>query len=119
MSFIRFAGHDRRDCPSRFEVLDTRIFGRSLVENGVVIDLSQMKTVTVDPDTRTANSSWSNGWRPDRAQQYGLVNNHRNDLQRWHGWTYLRRGYGSLIGAYGLADNLLSAQVVTADGQLS
>jgi len=29
------------------------------------------------------------------------------------------RGYGSLIGAYGLAaDNLLSAQVVTADGQL-
>jgi len=28
-------------------------------------------------------------------------------------------GYGSLIGAYGLAaDNLLSAQVVTADGQL-
>jgi len=28
-------------------------------------------------------------------------------------------GYGSLTGAYGLAaDNLLSAQVVTADGQL-
>lgn len=31
----------------------------------------------------------------------------------------LRGGYGSLIGAYGLAaDNMLSAQVVTADGQL-
>jgi len=35
----------------------------SVVENGVVIDLSQMKTVTVDPDsTHSSRSSWSNGW---------------------------------------------------------
>jgi len=40
---VRGAGHE--------------IFGRSLIENGV-IDLFQMKTVTVDPTQRTPNSSW-------------------------------------------------------------
>jgi len=51
-----FVGHDH-GLPSQFEREDT-IAGRALSE-GVVIDLSQMRTVTVDPDQRTAHS-WSN-----------------------------------------------------------
>jgi len=42
----------------------------------------------------------------------------RNLLRRWHGWIYPGRR-AAATGAYGLGiDNLLSAQVVTADGQL-
>ncbi len=40
-------------------------------------------------------------------------------FQRWDGWIHSGGGYGLLIGKYGLAvDNLLSAQVVTATGDL-
>jgi len=71
-----------------------------------------MRAVTVDPDKRTAQIRWSNGNLIEGG------NHHRNQLQRWHGWTDSRGGYGLYYGAYGLAaDNLLSAQVVTADGQ--
>lgn len=58
---IRGAGHE--------------IFGRSLIENGVVIDLSQMRAVTVDPDTRTAQiqAGATASDLIEAAQQYGLA----------------------------------------------
>jgi len=92
----------------QFEVQDTR-FSDDLRENGVVIDLSQMRAITVDPVARTAHvqagatgelieAAENTGWRPLQ-----------NRLQRWHDRTDPGGGYGSLIGVYGLAaDNLLS-----------
>ncbi len=51
------------------------IFGRSLLGNGVVIDLSQMKAVTVDPNKRTAQiqAGATAGDLIEAAQQYGLA----------------------------------------------
>jgi len=87
----------------------------------VVIDLSQMKTVTIDPDTRTAQiqAGATAGDLIEAAQQYGLATTTGTISSVGMTGLTLGGGYGSLIGAYGLAaDNLLSAQVVTADGQL-
>jgi FAD/FMN-containing dehydrogenase len=104
---VRGAGHE--------------IFGRSLRENGVVIDLSQMKTITVDPVAHTAQvqSGATAGELIGAAEKYGLATTTGTVSSVGMTGLTLGGGYGSLIGAYGLAaDNLLSAQVVTADGQL-
>jgi FAD/FMN-containing dehydrogenase len=95
--------------------------GRALVENGVVIDLSQMKAVTIDPDARTAliQGGSTAGDLIEAAQKYGLATATGSVSSVGMSGFTLGGGYGSLMGAYGLAaDNLLSAQVVTADGQL-
>ncbi|MGL4621358.1 MAG: FAD-binding oxidoreductase, partial [Chroococcidiopsis sp.] len=53
------------------------------------------------------------------AEKYGLATTTGNISSVGMTGLTLGGGYGSLLGAYGLAaDNLLSAQVVTADGQL-
>ncbi|MDV2997496.1 MAG: 6-hydroxy-D-nicotine oxidase [Chroococcidiopsis sp. SAG 2025] len=104
---VRGAGHE--------------IFGRSLRENGIVIDLSQMKTITVDPVARTAQvqSGVTAGELIGAAEKYGLATTTGTVSSVGMTGLTLGGGYGSLLGAYGLAaDNLLSAQVVTADGQL-
>jgi hypothetical protein len=95
--------------------------GRALVENGIVIDLSQMKAVTIDPDARTARiqGGATAGDLIEAAQKYGLATATGIISSVGMAGFTLGGGYGSLTGAYGLgADNLLSAQVVTADGQL-
>ena len=95
--------------------------GRALVENGVVIDLSQMRAVTIDPDARTAQvqGGATAGDLSETAQKYGLATTTGTISSVGMSGFTLGGGYSSLLGAYGLAaDNLLSAQVVTADGQL-
>ena len=95
--------------------------GRALREQGVVIDCSLMRAVTIDPETRTARvqGGATAGDLIEAAQHYGLATTTgTNSIVGLAGFT-LGGGYGSLMGAYGLgADNLLSAQVVTADGEL-
>ncbi len=104
---VRGAGHE--------------IFGRSLRENGVVIDLSQMRSVTIDPVARTAQiqAGATMGNLIEAAEKYGLATATGTISGVGMTGLTLGGGYGPLIGAYGLvADNLLSAQVVTADGRL-
>jgi len=91
--------------------------GRALSE-GVVIDLSQMRTVTVDPDQRTAHvqAGATISDLIEATTQYGLVTARTCSAVGMAGFT-LGGGYSlsqELMGC----DNLLSAQVVTADGQL-
>jgi len=95
--------------------------GRALCEGGVVIDCSPMRAVTIDPAARTARAQGGatagdliNAARQDRlATTTGTVS-----TVGMAGLT-LGGGYGPLMGTYGLvADNLLSAQVVAADGDL-
>jgi FAD/FMN-containing dehydrogenase len=95
--------------------------GRALVEKGVVIDLSQMRAVTIDPATRTAQiqAGVTADDLIEAAQQYGLATTTGTMSTVGMAGFTLGGGYSVLMGAYGLgADNLLSAQVVTADGQL-
>lgn len=104
---VRGAGHE--------------IFGRSLREDGVVIDLSQMKAIAIDPVARTAQiqSGVTAGELIGAAEKYGLATTTGTVSSVGMTGLTLGGGYGPLIGAHGLAaDNLLSAQVVTADGQL-
>ena len=95
--------------------------GRALSEQGVTIDLSQMRAVTIDPAARTAQVQGGATANDliETAQKYGLATTTGAiSSVRMAGFT-LGGGYSSLIGAYGLgADNLLSVQVVTDDGQL-
>ncbi|NJP12043.1 MAG: FAD-dependent oxidoreductase [Cyanobacteria bacterium CRU_2_1] len=94
--------------------------GRSLSE-GVVIDLSQMRTVTVDPVARTAQAQAGVTISDliEITTQYGLVAATGTCSAVGMAGFTLGGGYSPFNGAYGLGiDNLLSAQVVTADGQL-
>lgn len=94
--------------------------GRALYENGIVIDCSLMRAVTIDSGARTARVQGGANASDliDAMQKDGLATTTGYCLTGMAGFT-LGGGYGPLIGAYGLAvDNLLSAQVVTADGLL-
>jgi FAD/FMN-containing dehydrogenase len=96
------------------------IAGNSLCEGGLVVDLAPMKGIKVDPDRRTARAE--PGLRLgefDRATQaHGLATTMGIASDTGIAGLTLGGGYGWLGGRYGLAcDNLLSVELVTADGQ--
>jgi FAD/FMN-containing dehydrogenase len=95
--------------------------GRALCDHGIVIDCSRMNNVIVDPETRAARVEGraTVGDLIDTAQKEGLVTSTGNVAGVGLAGLTLGGGYGPLVGKFGLvADNLLSAQVVTADGNL-
>lgn len=95
--------------------------GRALCEVGVVIDCSLMRAVTIDPEARTARvqAGATAGDLIHAAQSFGLATTTGTVSTVGLAGLTLGGGYGPLMGQYGLvADNLLSAQVVTADGHL-
>jgi FAD/FMN-containing dehydrogenase len=97
------------------------IAGKCIAEGGLLIDLSGMKSVRVDQSRKTAHAEA--GVRLgefDRATQaFGLGTTLGIASDTGIAGITLGGGYGWLAGKYGLAcDNLLSAQVVTADGEV-
>ncbi|GGY01062.1 FAD-linked oxidase [Litchfieldella qijiaojingensis] len=97
------------------------VVGSAVCDEGLVIDLSGMKDVSVDPDKRTARAEGGTTWGDfDRAtQRYGLATTGGIVPSTGIGGLTLGGGIGRLNRKYGLAcDNLLSADVVTADGTL-
>jgi FAD/FMN-containing dehydrogenase len=95
--------------------------GFSTCDDGIVIDLSPMKGIEVDPHRRTAVAEGGVLWQElDAAtQEHGLaVTGGLVSTTGVAGFT-LGGGIGWLMRKHGLAcDNLRSAQVVTADGQV-
>ena len=94
---------------------------RALCDDGIVIDCQQMRRVSIDPLRRTARAQGGAtiGDLIDAAQKYGLATTTGTISSVGLGGLTLGGGYGPLVGKHGLvSDNLLSAQVVTADGQL-
>jgi FAD/FMN-containing dehydrogenase len=93
--------------------------GRALRAGGLVVDLTAMRAVTVDPPARTATVQ-GGALTSDllaATTPYGLVT--ATGVVSPVGLAGLTTvgGYGSLIGRYGLTlDNLLGAEVVLADG---
>ena len=90
-------------------------------DGGLVIDLSAMKAISVDPARRTARAEGGVLWREFDAatQAHGLATTGGTVSNTGIGGLTLGGGLGWLGGKHGLSiDNLLSAEVVTADGQL-
>ncbi len=97
------------------------VAGNAVNDGGLVIDLSQMKGIQVDPAKRTARAQAGVNWGDlDRETQlYGLATpGGEVSMTGIAGYT-LTGGMGLLQRKWGLAcDNLLSAEVVTADGEV-
>ncbi|MDQ4126486.1 MAG: FAD-dependent oxidoreductase, partial [Actinomycetota bacterium] len=94
--------------------------GYAVCDGGIVIDLSPMKGVWVDPEARTARAQAGLTWGEfDReTQQFGLAVTGGRVTHTGIAGQTLGSGSGWLERKYGLTcDNLLSAEVVTADGQ--
>src|SRR5215813_6359068 len=93
--------------------------GRALCSDGLVIDLSRMREVVVDPRSRVAIVSGGASAKDVAvaAGAHGLVAALGNCGAVGMAGLTLAGGYGPLNGLYGLAaDNLLGAEVVLADG---
>ena len=96
------------------------VSGRASVEGGVMIDLSLMKTVTVNAATRRAVAQGGVTWGEfNRAtQEHGLATTGGVISTTGIAGLTLGGGYGYLAGKHGLAtDNLVAATVVTAEGK--
>jgi FAD/FMN-containing dehydrogenase len=97
------------------------IAGSSVADDALMIDLSRMKGVRVDPATRTARANAGVLWGEfDRETQlFGLATPGGRITTTGLGGFTLGGGYGWISSAFGLTcDNLISADVVTADGRL-
>ncbi len=94
--------------------------GRALRHDGLVLDLTRMRGVVVDPHSRVATvagGATANDVAA-AADAHGLIAALGNCGRVGMGGLTLGGGYGPLIGAHGLAaDNLLAAEVVLAEGR--
>ncbi|HET8777131.1 MAG TPA: FAD-binding oxidoreductase, partial [Candidatus Limnocylindria bacterium] len=95
--------------------------GHSSTEGGIVLDLRDMNAVEIDPASRTA---WAEGGLTAgevtaRLAEHGLAIPFGDTASVGIGGLTLGGGVGYLVRKYGMTiDNLLAAEVVTADGEL-
>jgi hypothetical protein len=95
--------------------------GFALVDDGLVLDLSQLKAITVDPQTKTAHAQAGVTWGEFDAatQAHGLATTGGRVTTTGIAGLTLGTGSGWLERLYGFtADNLVSADVVTAAGEV-
>jgi len=95
--------------------------GRSTVDGGIVLDLSLMRGVIVDPLARIARAHAGATWGIfDRETQvYGLATTGGTMSTTGIAGLTLGGGMGWLMGRCGLTiDSLQSVQIVTADGRV-
>jgi FAD/FMN-containing dehydrogenase len=97
------------------------VAGRSVCDGGLVIDLSAMKGIRVDPVRRTvrAEMGLKLGEFDRETQAFGLATTLGVVPTVGIAGLTLGGGWGNLHAKYGLAiDNVIGADVVTADSQL-
>jgi FAD/FMN-containing dehydrogenase len=97
------------------------VAGKSVCDGGLVIDLSAMKGIRVDPLRRTvrAETGLTLGEFDRETQAFGLATTLGVVSKTGISGLTLGGGWGHLHAKYGLAlDNVTGADVVTADGRL-
>lgn len=95
--------------------------GYAMADGSLVIDLSHMKKITVNPLALTAlaEPGLTLGEFVAATQAYGLATTTGTVSGAGIAGLTLGGGIGWLMGKHGLAsDNLLSVEIVTADGQI-
>jgi FAD/FMN-containing dehydrogenase len=95
--------------------------GKSVCDDGMMIDLSQLTKVTVDADAQRAFVSGGAllGHLDQASLPHGLVTTAGVVSHTGVGGFTLGGGFGRLNRKYGLAvDNLRSAKMITADGRI-
>ena len=95
--------------------------GMAVCDDGVMIDLSGMRDVAVDPGAKRGVVQGGATWTDvdDATQRHGLAVTGGHVGTTGVGGLTLGGGFGWLHGKYGLtSDNLRSAEVVTAEGRV-
>jgi FAD/FMN-containing dehydrogenase len=96
------------------------VTGNAVCDGGLMIDLSPMKGIHVDPAGKTVRAEAGVTWREldHETQAFGLATTGGTISTTGIAGLTLGGGVGYLMRRCGLAiDNLISADVVTADGQ--
>jgi len=94
--------------------------GHSVVDDGIVLDLRDMRRLDIDVDGRTAwaESGLTAAEYTTAAGEHGLATGFGDTGSVGIGGLTLGGGVGYLVRRYGLTiDSLLAAEIVTADGQ--
>jgi FAD/FMN-containing dehydrogenase len=95
--------------------------GHGTSDGGLVLDLSELRALEVDADGRTAwaGAGLTTGAYTAAAAAHGLATAFGDTGSVGVGGITLAGGFGYLVRKHGLTiDNLLAADVVTADGDL-
>ena len=97
------------------------VAGFGLSDGGIVLDLSQMRALEIDVEARTAwaETGLTASEYTSSAGAHGLATGFGDTGSVGIGGITLGGGVGLLVRKYGLTiDDLLAAEVVTADGQI-
>jgi len=95
--------------------------GKSVADDGLMIDLSQMNTAAVDPEAQRARARGGAllGALDTAALEHGLITTAGVVSHTGVGGYTLGGGFGRLNRKYGLTvDNVTGAEIVTADGKI-
>jgi FAD/FMN-containing dehydrogenase len=97
------------------------VAGKAVTDGGVMIDLALMKGMHVDPKARTIRAQGGLTWGElnRETQLHGLAVTGGVVSTTGIAGLTLGGGLGYMMGKFGLStDNLISAEVVTADGRV-